>query len=88
MELLEGLERDLAQEKISVIEFAESDEYCGKDLYPRQRVLLKIMFLEELEGYEEDILDEWIAGGQRTGEIMISPNIREKMARIFPSPNR
>jgi hypothetical protein len=79
MELLEGLERDLAQEKISVIEFAESDEYCGKDLYPRQRVLLKIMFLEELEGYEEDILDEWIAGGQRTGEIMISPNIREKM---------
>lgn len=78
MDLLEGIERDLAQEKISVVEFAESDDYCGKDLYPRQRVLLKLMFLEELEGYEEDILNEWIRGGPRTGEIMISPNIREK----------
>lgn len=77
-DLLDGIERDLAQEKISVVEFAESDEYCGKDLYPRQRVLLKLMFLEELEGWEENILDEWIAGGRRTGEIMISPNIREK----------
>lgn len=77
-DLLDGIERDLAQEKISVVEFAESDEYCGKDLYPRQRVLLKLMFLEELEPHEEDILDEWIKGGRRTGEIMISPNIREK----------
>jgi hypothetical protein len=78
MDLLDGLERDLAREKISVVEFAESDEYCGKDLFPRQRILLKLMFLEELEGWEEDVLDEWIAGGRRTGEIMISPNIREK----------
>jgi hypothetical protein len=78
MDLLDGIERDLAQEKISVVEFAESDEYCGKDLFPRQRVLLKVMFLEELEGYEEDILDEWIKGGRRTGEIMISPDIRER----------
>jgi hypothetical protein len=78
MDLLDGIERDLAQEKISVVEFAESDDFCGKDLYPRQRVLLKLMFLEELEGWEEDILDEWIAGGNRTGEIMVSPNIREK----------
>ena len=82
MDLLDGIERDLAQEKISIVEFAESDEYCGKDLYPRQRVLLKLMFLEELEGWEEDILDEWIAGGQRTGEIMISPNVREKIAYL------
>jgi hypothetical protein len=64
VDLLDGIERDLAQEKISVVEFAESDEYCGKDLFPRQRVLLKVMFLEELEGWEEDILDEWIAGGR------------------------
>jgi hypothetical protein len=78
VDLLDGIERDLAQEKISVVEFAESDEYCGKDLFPRQRVLLKVMFLEELEGWEEDILDEWIAGGRRTGEIMISPDIRER----------
>ena len=78
LDLLDSIERDLAQEKISVVEFAESDAYCGKDLFPRQRVLLKLMFLEELEGWEEDILDEWIAGGRRTGEIMISPNIREK----------
>jgi hypothetical protein len=78
-DLLDGIERDLAQEKISVVEFAESDSFCGKDLFPRQRVLLKLMFLEELEGWEEDILNEWIKGGSRTGEIMISPNVREKI---------
>lgn len=79
MDLLDSIERDLAQEKISIVEFAESDEYCGKNLFPRQRILLKLMFLEELEPWEEGILDQWIKGGSRTGEIMISPNIREKI---------
>src|SRR5690606_32928490 len=39
---------------------------------------LKLMFLEELEPWEEDVLNYWIAGGRNGGEITISPNIRER----------
>jgi hypothetical protein len=38
-------------------------------------VLLKLIFLEEMEGWEEDILTDWIKGG-RNGEILLSPDIR------------
>lgn len=78
MDLLENVERSLAAQRVGIVEFAESPDYCDKDLYPRQRILLKLMFLEELEGWEEDILDEWIMGGTR-GEIHISPDIRERI---------
>jgi hypothetical protein len=78
MDLLEQFEQSLAQQKISIVEFAESDDFCGKPLYPRQRVLLKLLFLEELEGWEEDILNHWIAGGRNGSEISITPSIREK----------
>lgn len=80
MELLDKVTATLAAKKVSVVEFAESDEYCDKPLYPRQRVLLKLMFLEELEPWEEDVLDFWIAGGRNGNEITISPNIRERVA--------
>src|SRR5439155_10076373 len=42
-------------------------------------VLLKLIFLEELTGAEEDILNHWIAGGRNGTEIIISPNIRERV---------
>jgi hypothetical protein len=71
-DLLAEVERNLASERVSIVEFAESDEYCDKPLYPRQRVFLKLLFLEEMEGWEEDILDLWIA----SPEITISPDIR------------
>lgn len=77
-DLLEQVESSLKTANISVAEFAESDQYCDKPLYPRQKLLLKIMFLEELDGAEEDVLDYWIAGGRNGGEITISPNIRER----------
>jgi hypothetical protein len=71
-DLLNEVERNLASERISIVEFAESDDYCDKPLYPRQRVLLKLLFLEEMAGWEEDVLDEWIA----SPEVTISPDIR------------
>lgn len=62
--------------KVGIVEFAESSEFIGKPLYPRQRVLLKLMFLEELDKYEEDVLDQWI---RSDGGVQISPKIRERV---------
>lgn len=75
--LLDFFTNNLRDKNISIVEFAESDEYCNKPLYPRQRLLLKLIFLEELTGYEEDVLDEWIHN--KSGEVMISPRIRERI---------
>lgn len=77
--LLDSFSNQLARKKVDIIEFCESDEYCGKPLYPRQRVLMKMIFLEELNGYEEDILTEWIKSDDYGGEVKISPKIRERM---------
>jgi hypothetical protein len=81
-DLLEQVERNLAAEKISIVEFAESPSYCNKQLYPRQRVLLKLIFLEDLEPWEDEVLDHWIAGGHGGEEIEISPDIRERVAYL------
>lgn len=73
--LAEQILRSFDTKKISIVEFAESDQFCNKPLYPRQRVFLKIMFLEELEGWEEDILNDWL---NPQGETRISPMVREQ----------
>jgi hypothetical protein len=74
--LADQILRSFDTKKISIIEFAESDKFCNKPLYPRQRVFLKVMFLEELEGWEEDILNDWL---DPQGETRISPMVREQM---------
>lgn len=79
MDLLESMQRKLSAKNVSVVEFAESPNYCDKEIYPRQRILLKLMFLEELEGWEEDIVDYWIQGGRNNSEIFLSPDIRERI---------
>lgn len=76
-DLLGGLETNLAGKDISVIEFAESPDYCGiSSLYPRQKLLLKLIFLEKLSAFEETLLDEWI----ESKEVTIDPNIRTRIA--------
>jgi len=75
-DLIDYFSLNLKDKKVSIVEFAESDEYCNKPLYPRQRLLLKLIFLEELTPFEEDILDEWIHN--KSGEVMLSPHIRER----------
>jgi hypothetical protein len=69
----EQIRQGLDSYKVGIVEFAE--EYCQKPLYPRQRVLLKLIFLEEMDEYEEGVLDSWIAG---EGGVEISPGIRER----------
>lgn len=76
-ELLDLVSQGLVPKTVGVHEFAESSDFCNKTLYPRQVVLLKLVFLEEMTGDEEDILSEWI-DGSRNNEITISPNIRER----------
>jgi hypothetical protein len=73
--LAEQVLRSFDTKKISIVEFAESDQFCNKPLYPRQRVFLKLLFLEELEGWEEDIVSDWLAPH---GETRISPMVREQ----------
>jgi hypothetical protein len=78
LDLLGQLEANFNRREVSIVEFAESKEFCGRTLYPRQRLLLKLFFLEDLTDEEERILDLWIAGGRNGEEIEVCPGIRER----------
>ena len=78
-DLLSQFKRSLVKKKVGIVEFCESDEFCNTPLYPRQKVLLKLMWLEELDGYEEDVLSEWIHSSEQGGEVIIAPKIRERV---------
>lgn len=80
--VLDQVEASLRVKNVGIIEFAESDEYCNRPLYPRQRVLLKLIFLEPLNGEEEDILSHWLRGGRDGTEIEISADIRERSQEL------
>lgn len=71
----DNIRREFSQRDVGIEEFCTSPEFCGKTLYPRQLILLKLIFLEEMSGYEEDVLDQWIRG---EGGVEISPKIRER----------
>jgi intein/homing endonuclease len=73
--IADQVKREFDNRRVGIVEFSESSEFCGKPLYPRQRVLLKLLFLEEMEGWEEDIVTEWQEG---TGELTLPPNTRER----------
>jgi len=79
LDLIGQLEANFNRRHVGITEFAESKEFCGRILYPRQRLLLKLFFLEDLTDEEERILDLWIAGGSMGDNIEISPNIRERI---------
>lgn len=79
LDLLKQFSSSLVKKKVGIVEFAESSEFCNRPLYPRQRVLLKLLFLEELDGQEEDILTEWINSTKDGGDVQISPKIRERV---------
>jgi hypothetical protein len=72
--LLDQLESNLVTKKVSIVDFAEDPKFCNKSLYPKQRLLLKLIFLEELTEWEDVMLDGWI----KSKEIKIAPDIRER----------
>jgi hypothetical protein len=82
VDFFDEIQKGLASKRVGIEEFCESTDFCGKRLYPRQKLLLKLMFLEELTGKEEDILNYWIKGGRSGKEILISPLIRERVQTL------
>ena len=76
--LLDRFQSSLVKDQVSVIEFAESKKYLGRKLYPRQKTLLKIIFLEELDDYDRKVLKEW----EESDEIEICPAIEERIAYL------
>lgn len=82
MDFFQEISKGLSQKKVGIEEFCESTDYCGKRLYPRQRLLLKLIYLEELTGKEEDTLNYWLQGGRGGNELLISPMIREKIQNL------
>lgn len=78
-DLLSQLEATFKPRHVPITEFAESHEFAGRKLYPRQKLLLKLFFLEDLTDEEEAILDYWEAGGAGGTEITISPFMRERI---------
>lgn len=77
-DLLDSIEQGLTPRTVGIQQFAEDSQFCNKPLYPGQVLLLKLIFLEELTGGEEDLLTYWINGGRGSNEIVLSPNIRER----------
>lgn len=65
----------LIKKNVGVVEFAESPDYCGGHLFPRQRTLLKLIFLEELSDYDKAVIDEWQAGKH---EVILAPYTMER----------
>jgi hypothetical protein len=78
MDFLTEIQHSFTPKRVGIEEFAESSDYCGKNLYPRQKLLLKLFFLEELTNREEDTLNYWLKGG-RGGEVRMSPHIRKRI---------
>lgn len=75
--LLADMQKRFSPVKVGISEFSQSSDYCGKELFPLQEVLLKFIFLEEMTGQEEDLLTFMIQGG-RNGEILMSPDLRKR----------
>lgn len=78
-DILDQVENSLAVRRVGIQEFAESSSFCDKPLYPRQLVLLKLIFLEELEGWEEDVVTVWINGGRNSNEMEMASDVRERV---------
>jgi hypothetical protein len=77
--LISQFSRTLIKDTVDIIEFAESDQYCNKPLYPRQRTLLKVIFLQDLDDFDEMVVQEWIDSSENGGEVEIVPKLRERM---------
>lgn len=66
----------------SIIEFATSDKYCGKRLYPRQETLLRLIFLEteQMTQYDLDTIDEWSRGFKKRKDVFgVQPDVWDRV---------
>jgi hypothetical protein len=66
----------------SIIEFATSDAYCHKRLYPRQATLLRLMYLEteQMTQYDLDVIEEWRKGFKKRKDIFgVQPDVWDRV---------
>lgn len=78
----------------SIIEFATSDKFCGKRLYPRQVTLLRLIYLEteQMTEYDKEVIESWRNGFKRRKDVFgVQPDIwdrvqylKERGYRRFP----
>ena len=66
----------------SIVDFATHSSFCGMRLYPRQKTLLKLIYLEteHFSAFDLDVIEEWrthFTGGKDS--IGIQPDIWERI---------
>jgi len=68
--------------KIPICDFVERPDYLGHRLYPRQKALLKLIFLEieNMTEYEKDVITEWGTNFNPSGLALgISPDVWKRV---------
>ena len=66
----------------SVIDFMTHPSFCGRRLYPRQRTLYKLIFLEteHMTDYDREVIEKWRAGFIRRRDTFgVQPDIWERV---------
>jgi hypothetical protein len=74
--LLDQFSSSVVKDYIGVVEFVESKKYLGRHLYPRQKTLLKIIFLEDLDDYDKEVISSWEKG---ENEVTCVPKLWERI---------
>jgi len=74
--LLDQFASAVIKDNLGVVEFVESKKYLGRRLYPRQKTLLKIIFLEELNDYDKKVIAEW---QDPKGECRVVPKLEDRI---------
>lgn len=74
--LLDQFSSAVIRDHIGVVEFVESKKYLGRRLYPRQKTLLKIIFLEELDDYDKKVIEAW---SDSKGEMKLVPKLYDRI---------
>lgn len=66
----------------SIVDFATHPFFCGKRLYPRQRTLLRLIYLEvdQMTQYDIDVIERWRAGfTDRSSPCGVQPDVWERI---------
>jgi hypothetical protein len=74
--LIEQFESAVIKEKVDIITFAEDPKFLGRQLFPRQRTILKIIFLQDLDDYDLKVIKEW---EDPLGECELVPKLFERI---------
>lgn len=80
-EMLLDVEQESKGIPFEPMEFFESDRYCGMNLYPMQRLLLKIINLcEDYTDRENQLIDQWTSTYRDRGyRVGIVSDVRERI---------